>query len=165
MITFFLGLNIAKVSANALACLRRQNAFSQSVPYLNLTSFLVRFVSGIATFEQSQINLRLQFASPRNAYTSLRFQGVGYSISKMIFSGSIRIPLTLTINPRKLTSFLKNLHFSRAVRHPALLSRSKTASTSLTCCSRLPIVNTRRSSTYAITVISSSCRSASLITS
>jgi len=77
----------------------------------------------------------------------------------------MRILLTLTINLRKSTSFLKNLHFSRAMQHPALLSRSKTALTSLTYCSRLPIVNTRRSSTYAIIVMSSRCRRASLITS
>ena len=162
---FLRRLNIASVSVDALASLSRQNAFCQSLFYLNPTSFFVRFVSSVAIFKQSLMNFLLQLASLRNPCTSLSSYSLGYSIIAFIFSRSIRILLTLTINPRNATSFLKNSHFSSAIQHSAQLSLAKTLLTSLTCCSRDLVVNTSKSSMYAITIMSSRCLRVSFITS
>ncbi len=56
------------------------------------------------------------------------------------------MPLTPITNPRKSTSFLKNLHFSSIVLNPALPSRSSISPTSLAYCSRIPLVNISTSS-------------------
>ena len=57
-----------------------------------------------------------------------------------VFSGSIRIPSTPIMNPRNVTSFLKNSHFSGIVLKVVLLSRSNTFTISLAYCSLDPLV-------------------------
>ena len=75
------------------------------------------------------------------------------------------MPLVLTINPRKSTSFLKNLHFSSAVQNPVLLSRSSTSPTSLVYYCLVLVVNIRTLSIQAIVVMSSRGLRASFTTS
>ena len=64
----------------------------------------------------------------------------------LILSGSIRMPLTLTINLRKSTSFWKNLHFSGTILNPDLPSRSSIELIFLAYCSRVPLVYIKISS-------------------
>ena len=111
------------------------------------------------------MNFLLQLASPRNAYISLTVVDIGYSIINLIFSGSIRILLTLTINPKKSTSFQKNLYFSSIVLKPILLSRSSTSLIYIVYSSRVPLVNIRILSIQAIAITSRISRKASLTTS
>ena len=162
---FLRRLNIASVSTDVLTSLSCQNAFCQLLFYLNPSSFLIRFVSSVAIFKQSSMNFLLQLASLRNPCTSLSSYSLGYSIIAFIFSRSIHILLTLTMNSRNTTSFLKNLYFSSAIQHSAQLSLAKTLLTSLTCCSRDLVVNTSKSSMYTITIMSSRCLRVLLITS
>jgi len=64
------------------------------------------------------------------------FLGTSYSLIKVIFLGSILIPLVPIIKLRKLTSFLKNLYFLGIVLKVVVLSRSRIAATSLVYYSR-----------------------------
>ncbi len=116
-------------------------------------SFRIRFVSSIASFEQSLTNFRLQFVSLRNDYTSLTFLGTSYSSIKVVFSGLILILLVPIIKLRKLTSFLKNSYFSGVVLKVVVLSRSSIAATSLAYYSRNPFVKISILSIQAITVM------------
>ena len=116
-------------------------------------SFYIRFVSSVASFEQSLTNFRLQFISLRNNYISLTFLGISYSLIKVIFLGSILIPLVPIIKLRKLTSFLKNSYFSGIVLKVVVLSRLRIAATSLTYYSRDPLIKISILLIQAITVI------------
>ncbi len=116
-------------------------------------SFRIRFVSSIASFEQSLTNFRLQFVSLRNNYISLTFFSTSYSLIEVVFLGSILIPSVPIIKPRKLTSFLKNSYFSGIVLKVVVLSRSRIAATSLAYYSRDPFIKISISSIQAITVM------------
>ncbi len=116
-------------------------------------SFRIRFVSSIASFEQSLTNFRLQFVSLRNNYISLTFLGTSYSLIEVVFLGSILILSVPIIKLRKLTSFLKNSYFSGIVLKVVVLSRLRIAATSLAYYSRNPFVKISMSSIQAITVI------------
>ncbi len=116
-------------------------------------SFRIRFVSSVASFVQSLTNFRLQFASLRNNYTSLTFLGASQSVIEIVFSGSILILLVPIIKLRKLTSFLKNSHFSGIVLKVVVLSRSSIAATSSAYYSRNPLIKMSISSMQAITVM------------
>ncbi len=116
-------------------------------------SFYIRFVSSVASFEQSLTNFQLQFTSLRNNYTSLTILGTSYSLIKVIFLGSILIPLVPIIKLRKLTSFLKNLYFLGIVLKVVILSYSSIVVTSLVYYSYNPFVKISISLIQAIIVI------------
>jgi len=71
---------------------------------------------------------------------SLTILGTSYSLIKVVFLGSILIPLVPIIKLRKLTSFLKNSHFLGVVLKVVVLSRSSIAATSLACYSYNPLI-------------------------
>ncbi len=71
---------------------------------------------------------------------SLTVLGTSYSLIEVVFLGSILILLVPIMKLRKLTSFLKNSHFSGIVLKVVILSRSSIAATSLACYSRNPFV-------------------------
>ena len=79
--------------------------------------------------------------------------GVGYSRIDLIFLGSIRILFCLIMNPRNLTSFQQNSHFSSTVLKVIVASLLNTTQTSLVYCSFVPLVKIRISSKQAKTVI------------
>ncbi len=117
-------------------------------------SFYIRFVSSVASFEQSLTNFRLQFASLRNNYISLTILGTNYSLIKVVFLGSILILLVPIIKLRNLTSLLKNSYFLGIVLKVVVLSRSSIVATSLAYYSRNPFIKISISSIQAIIVIS-----------
>ncbi len=84
---------------------------------------------------------------------SLTILGTSYSLIEVVFSRSILIPLVPIMKLRKLTSFLKNSHFSGIVLKVVVLSRSSIAATSLAYYSRNPFVKISMSSIQAITVM------------
>ncbi len=116
-------------------------------------SFYIRFVSSVASFEQSLTNSRLQFASLRNNYTSLTILDISYSLIEVVFLRLILILLVSITKPRKLTSFLKNSYFLGIVLKIVVLSRSSIVATSLTYYSRNPFIKISISSMQAITVM------------
>ncbi len=116
-------------------------------------SFRIRFVSSVASFEQSLTNFQLQFVSLRNNYISLIFLGISQSIIEIVFLGSILILLVPIIKLRKLTSFLKNSYFLGIVLKVVVLSCSSIVATSLAYYSRNPFIKISISSIQAITVI------------
>ncbi len=71
---------------------------------------------------------------------SLTILGTSYSLIEVVFLGLILILLVPIIELRKLTSFLKNSHFSGIVLKVVVLSRSSIAATSLAYYSRNPFV-------------------------
>ncbi len=77
---------------------------------------------------------------------SLAILGTSYSLIEVVFLGSILIPSVPIIKLRKLTSFLKNSHFSGVVLKVVVLSYSSIAATSLACYSRNPFVKISMSS-------------------
>jgi len=77
---------------------------------------------------------------------SLTILGTSYSLIEVVFSRSILIPLVPIMKLRKLTSFLKNSHFSGIVLKVVVLSRSSIAATSLAYYSRNPFVKISMSS-------------------
>ncbi len=84
---------------------------------------------------------------------SLTVLGTSYSLIEVVFLGSILILLVPIMKLRKLTSFLKNSHFSGIVLKVVILSRSSIAATSLACYSRNPFVKISISLIQAITVM------------
>ncbi len=116
-------------------------------------SFYIRFISSVASFEQSLTNFRLQFTSLRNNYISLTILSTSYSLIEVIFLGSILIPLVPIIKLRKLTSFLKNSYFLGIVLKVVVLSRLSIVATSLAYYSRNPFIKISISLIQAITVM------------
>ena len=159
----FLVSNIRSTGAATQASLSLSKACCCLAPYVKGRSFFVNSVRGTASLEQSLINFRLQLASPRNDCTSLTFLSVSYSLIDLVFSGSIVIPCVLIINPRNLTSFLKNSYLCSIVLNPTVLSLRRTSQTSLVCCCLEPFMKIRMLSTQAITVMSRRSRRMSFI--
>ena len=147
-----------------LAFLSRQKASSAFLLYSNRVSFLVSLVSRIAILEKSLINCQLKFRNSRKNCISLTILGVSYSLTTLIFSLLMYTLLTSTIQPKKLTFFLQNLHFSSFTRK---LYQSRHLSTVQICLtqSSLFLEQTRILSKYITTKISRCALNTLLISS